>query len=141
VESLSLTPFAQGAIERGLTALLVALVREMGPEFNPNAGARSVQKGHDYVLRAVEAIVRRVEHVLQDKEAADEVRAYLRVRLDDWAKAVGKTKTLGYQRDREDSIPLLHWPDDGPWQEFTCPSSLREVEPTSGLLLDEPTGR
>jgi hypothetical protein len=141
VESLSLTPFARGAIERGLTALLVALVREAGPEFNANVGARSVRKDHEQVVQAVDAIVRRVEHVLQDKKAAEEVRAYLRVRLDDWAKAVAKTKTLAYQRDRDDSIPLLHWPDDGPWQEFTCPSSLREVEPTSGLLLDEPRGR
>jgi hypothetical protein len=141
VESLSLTPFAQGAIERGLTALLVALVREAGPEFNANTGAGAVTKDHPYVRRAIDTIVSRVEHVLQDRSAADEVRGYLRTRLDDWAKEVAKTKLLGYQRDREDSIPLLHWPDGGAWREFTCPSSLREVEPASGLLLDEPAER
>src|SRR5690606_13003328 len=98
----------------------------------------AVAADHAHVERAVETIVHRVEHVLQDKQAADQVRAYLKTRLEDWATAIAKTKTLGYERARDDSLPLLHRPDDGPWQEWTCPASLREVEPTSALLLDEP---
>ena len=36
VEALSVTPFSAGAIDRGLAALLVSLVRLPGIEFNPN---------------------------------------------------------------------------------------------------------
>ena len=36
VEALSVTPFASGALSRGLTALLVSCVRLQGTEFNAN---------------------------------------------------------------------------------------------------------
>ena len=43
VESLSVTPFASRALDRGLTALLVSLVRHAGrPEWNPNKEAQNV---------------------------------------------------------------------------------------------------
>src|SRR4029077_10389977 len=40
VEALSVTPFSAGATSRGLTALLVSLVRQPGTEFNSNDTAR-----------------------------------------------------------------------------------------------------
>ena len=39
VEALSVTPFAPRALDRGLTGVLVSLMRLGGPEWNPNRGA------------------------------------------------------------------------------------------------------
>jgi hypothetical protein len=136
VESLSVTPFAQGAIERGLTALLVSLVRQAGPDFNDNDGARRMQPNHPLVQRAVDTIVARAEAVV-GRAAGDELRAYLRRRLDDWSREAHRKPTLGYRGGRDLTLPLLKKPEEGPWHEFTCPNSLREVEPSAAVLLDE----
>ena len=134
VESLSLTPFAQGAVERGLTALLVSLVRQSTSLFNGNEDARHVRADHPVVQRAVETIVSRAEKVV-GVTAADELRGYLRRRLDDWAREAQRKPTLGYTAHGL-VLPLLQKPESGPWTEFTCPNSLREVEPSSAVLLD-----
>jgi len=136
VESLSVTPFAQGAIERGLTALLVSLVRQAGPDFNADVAARAVRADHPVVQRAVESIVARAEQIV-GRAAGEELRSYLRRRLDDWAREAQRKPTLAYRGGRDLTLPLLKKPDDGPWGEFTCPNSLREVEPSSAVLLDE----
>ncbi len=44
VEALSVTPFAPRALDRGLSALLVSLIREQGLEMNPNAAAESLDR-------------------------------------------------------------------------------------------------
>ncbi len=136
VESLSVTPFAQGAIERGLTALLVSLVRQAGPEFNGNDRARQMRANHPTVKRAVDAIVERATRLV-GKAAGEELRGYLRRRLDDWAREAQRKPTLGYKGKRDLTLPLLKKPEEGPWGEFTCPNSLREVEPAAAVLLDE----
>ncbi len=63
VEALSVTPFASGALSRGLTALLVSCVRLQGTEFNANQQASRIDRNHPYVKEAVETIVRRAEQV------------------------------------------------------------------------------
>lgn len=136
VESLSVTPFAQGAIERGLTALLVALVRQSGPEFNARDRARAMNANHAVVRDAVEAIVARAETVV-GRAAAEELRGYLRRRLDDWSREALRKPTLAYTGKRDLTLPLLKRPEDGRWHEFTCPNSLREVEPSAAVLLEE----
>src|SRR5205085_502961 len=83
VEALSVTPFAPRALDRGLTALLVSLVRLSGEEFNANDRAGALDRSHPRVRRAVEAIVSRAEQV-SAKPAGDEVRAMLERRLDLW---------------------------------------------------------
>ncbi len=35
------------------------------------------------------------------------------------------------------TVPLLHAPEHEPWDEFTCLNSLRDVEPTVNLILDD----
>src|SRR5437763_1350144 len=46
VEALSVTPFSSRALDRGLTATFIALVRHAGePLWNPNIGAHSVDLG------------------------------------------------------------------------------------------------
>jgi hypothetical protein len=59
VEALSVTPFASGALYRGLAALLVSLVRLAGQEFNKSDRAGQIGRNHPYIRAAIETIVRR----------------------------------------------------------------------------------
>jgi len=141
VEALSVTPFAPRAIDRGLSALLVSLIRLAGADFNPNDGATAVKWDHEFVKRAIEAIAGRAELVLGSKQAGDEVRDELKHRLDYWlAQAAIKTggSRLGYQ-ERKDGLTrgLLQQPTLGRWEQFSCLNSLREVEPTVNLVIDD----
>ncbi len=141
VEALSVTPFAARALDRGLTALLVSLVRLGGGEYNANQKAEDVDRNSQQVKEAVEAIVRRAEEVGGKKEAGEEVRAMLNRRLDEWrARADGLSGggRLGY-KDRKDGVTkgLLSSPGPGEWDNFTCLNSLRDVEPTVNLVLSD----
>lgn len=144
VEALSLTPFSKRALDRGLTALLVALIRLAGPRFNENKTASEVRRDHDYVKQAFNSIIKRAEKVLGTKEDINEVKAMLERRLDVWFAAAandGTGKILGYKTVK-DSVTkgLLHPPSLQPWDLFTTLTSLRDVEPTVALVLDHLTG-
>jgi hypothetical protein len=141
VEALSVTPFSAGATARGLAGLLVALIRQPGTEFNSNDRAMLMasQRGHQYVTDAIEAITRRAE-LIAGVQAADEVRKQLKRKLDLWQKRAQRTaqgNQLGYQTKRDGvTVGLLRKPSIEPWDEFTCLNSLRDVEPTANLILD-----
>lgn len=141
VEALSVTPFAPRAIDRGLSALLVSLIRLAGIEFNPNDGATAIKWDHEFVKRAIETIASRAELVLGSKQAGDDIRNELKHRLDYWlAQAAIRTggSRLGYQ-ERKDGLTrgLLQQPTLGRWEQFSCLNSLREVEPTVNLVIDD----
>ena len=51
-----MTPFASGALSRGLTALLVSCVRLQGTEFNANKQASRIDRNHPYVKEAIKTI-------------------------------------------------------------------------------------
>jgi len=141
VEGLSVTPFAARALDRGLSAVLVALVRLAGETFNPNAAAAILDRSHAYVKRAIEQICKRAVQVDGRKEVGDAVKAMLNQRIDLWlAQAQRPTggNILGYQKSKDGLTPgLLQRAGLGPWELFTCLTSLREVEPTVGLILDD----
>jgi hypothetical protein len=53
------------------------------------------------------------------------------------AKPDGKGTLLSYKRKKDDtSVGLLAQPELGVWDDFTCLNSLRDVEPSVGLVLD-----
>ncbi len=141
VEALSVTPFAARALDRGLTALLVALVRLADDEYNENSRAEALDRNHALVKDAVESIVRRAEEVEGSKEAGEEVRRMLERRIDEWrARADGLAggARLGYKKKKDDVTKgLLRSAGLGEWDNFTCLNSLRDVEPTVGLILSD----
>ncbi len=141
VEALSVTPFAARALDRGLTALLVALVRLADGEYNENSRAEALDRNHPLVKQAVEAIVCRAEEVSGSKEDAAEVRRMLERRLDDWrarADSLAGGARLAYKRKKDGvTKELLRPPSLGEWDSFTCLNSLRDVEPTVGLILSD----
>ena len=141
VEGLSVTPFAARALDRGLSALLVTLVRLAGEKFNPNGAAAILDRSHPYVKRAIDQICKRAVQVDGRKEVGDAVKAMLNQRIDLWlAQAQRPTggNILGYQKSKDGLTPgLLERAGLRPWELFTCLTSLREVEPTVGLILDD----
>ena len=142
VEALSVTPFSAGATARGLAALLVALIRQPGFEFNSNDKAMlmATQRGHQYVKDAIETITKRAE-LIAGVEAAEEVRQQLKRKMDLWQKRAQRTaqgNQLGYETKKDGvTVGLLRKPSIEPWDEFTCLNSLRDVEPTANLILDD----
>jgi hypothetical protein len=141
VEALSVTPFAPGAISRGLTALLVACVRQQGTEFNANDRAQRIDRQHPSVQAAVELIARRAHLVGHGAAVEQQVRAELNDRLDQWLAEAQKAaggRVLAYDEKKDGvTVGLLNRPSLDGWNDFTCLNSLREVEPTAGLILDD----
>ncbi|MGO9918527.1 MAG: helicase-related protein [Isosphaeraceae bacterium] len=142
VEALSVTPFASGALSRGLTALLVSCVRLQGTEFNANKKASRIDRNHPYVKEAIQSIVRRAELVgSDDDEFITSLKTELNDRLDQWLAEAQRTaggRVLGYDDERDGvTVGLLHRPGLEPWDDFTCLNSLRDVEPTVGLIFHD----
>jgi hypothetical protein len=139
VEALSVTPFAARALDRALSALLVALVRLPGGAYNENSRAGAMKRDHAYVERAIHAIAARAASVAVDKDLGVRVKAELEQRLDIWlarAARAGGGQHLGYRSKKDGvTVPLLKPPSEEDWDTFTCLNSLRDVEPTSGFIL------
>ncbi len=137
VEPLTVTPFAARAIDRGLTALLVALVRQLETTWNGELEAQSVDTRSEPVRRAAEAIRRRAIEVAGGSGGADDIGDELQQRLDEWSSLQAiEGRRLAY-RDRKDGVTvgLLRGPWFGGWTTWTCLTSLRDVEPSVNLLL------
>lgn len=140
VEALSVTPFAPRALDRGLAALLVSYVRLLGPEFNENTQAGKVIAAHPYFLQALTGLSSRAVTVTGSQEVGQLVQDTLAELTAYWLQKM-HTDTgarLGY-RTRKDgqTIGLLRQPGQGEWRPFTCLNSLRDVEPSINLILDE----
>ena len=76
-----------------------------------------------------------------DDEVAQKVEAELKQKVDLWQKRAQRLaggSRLGYEGKKDgETIGLLRKPSIEPWDEFTCLNSLRDVEPTSLLILDD----
>ena len=138
VEALSVTPFAPRALDRGLTAVYVALVRNLGLDLNDNHGAGRFRKDHPLALAARERILQRAG-MLTSAAGKAFVADLLDQRIDAWAMRIrGLTGAkLGYKAQRDGvTVPLLQSPEESDWSDFTCLNSLRDVEPGVNLILD-----
>lgn len=140
VEALSVTPFAPRALDKGLTALLVSLIRLMGLEFNANNTAGDINAQHKYITKAIEIISERAGLVTNDKNVMKNVDAELKSRLDEWLKEAGNKsggRILGYvPKNDGKTVGLLHKAGAGEWELWTCLNSLRDVEPSVNLVLE-----
>ncbi len=141
VEALSVTPFASGARYRGLSAVLAALVRLSGEEFNGNDKAAMIERNHPYVKAAVEAIAHRAE-LIGTAQTGQQTRHELEVKIDNWLSRIEGQRggaRLKYQITSRDgtTVALLTQPGQTNWEDFTCLNSLRNVEPTINLVFTD----
>jgi hypothetical protein len=140
VEALSVTPFSPRALDRGLSAVLVALARHgtSHSDWNPNVGAQAVDL-HSADLGAIaDIIAKRAEAVTADPNAGSLVRDLIDTRIDKWsAEQQRQGSILGYaDNPKAGVVNLLEVPDISKWDVFTCAWSLRETEPTVNLIID-----
>ena len=140
VEATTLTPFAPRALDRGLTGVLAGLIRHRVPDWNGNETAEDVNIDADVIDEIIELVSARAEQVTEDPEAAALVEREISTRLHAWSARVARKQTgvLGY-KERNDGATagLLRQPTADHWELFTCPNSLREVEPGINLLFDD----
>jgi hypothetical protein len=140
VEPLSVTPFSPRALDRGLTGVLIAFIRLLGAAFNPNPSAGAIDRNHPFVQQAITAISHRAGLVTSETTVETEVREQLEQRLDQWLTHASRAASglkLGYsEAKREGIIGLIQQPNGGKWHDFICLNSLRDVEPSIGLILD-----
>ncbi|WP_329092259.1 DISARM system helicase DrmA [Streptosporangium sp. NBC_01469] len=140
VEALSVTPFADRAVDRGLTGVLVSLVRNLEFSYNGNLRAGQFDRAGELADHVVRFLKRRAREVTAENRVGVEVERHLDARLDQWhneRRVPGRR--LAYN-DRAPGVPgdaagLLRRPEDGRWRPMTCPTSLRDVEPGVRLLL------
>jgi hypothetical protein len=143
VEALSVTPFSARALDRGLSGVLVALMRLREERLNANAKAGQLQDTDPSMPQVMERIITRAELALGDPTAGALVRKMLMDRRDRWlARVRNQTDhVLGYRDDTDAVVGLLKQPGPVEWDLFTCLNSLRDVEGTADLVLDQnPTG-
>ena len=145
VEALSVTPFAPRALDRGLTALMVSLVRHaeangIGAPWNPEPGAQVVPAASSPVEQMLRAIADRADYVTADPAVVGAIELALRSRLDKWTQKQKQASDVGaalaYRGRGGSSQPLLRVPPPGEWDEWSAPNSLRETEPNVNLLID-----
>lgn len=143
VEALSVTPFSARALDRGLSGVLVALMRLRDQRLNANPKAGELQDTDPVMPEVIDRIIARAEQALGDPSVATLVNQMLMERRDYWLSRVHNQvdHRLGYRDDSGGVVGLLKQPGPGEWEKFTCLNSLRDVEGTVDLILDQnPTG-
>ena len=141
VEALSLTPFAARALDRGLAALLVALIRLPASIYARNESAAAIDPDHPLVREAIETIIERSIRTGAEPSVTREIRVELSRLLADWqaqARPRPGGALLGYRTKRDGLTQgLLRSAGQGPWENFTCLNSLRDVEAAALLILTD----
>ena len=149
VEALSVTPFSPGALQRGLAGLLVSLVRLTRHRVQCQRLCSPVPGRSSLCLRRHRGDLPAGQSLVGDgPEVADFVRAELQSKVDLWkAEAQNTTggriwptirhevQEPGGKRERRSNLCIR--PGLERWEAFTCLNSLREVEPTVKLIMDD----
>ncbi len=125
VEALSVTPFAPRAIDRGLTGVLVALVRHsesdgVGAAWNPEAGAQIVPATASPDILAIrDAMAARGEAVTGDPSVRQAIVDAVDLRLASWGarqtRAASRGAKLTFRGRGGDTEALLRTPAPGKW--------------------------
>lgn len=145
VEPLSVTPFSAGALDRGLAALLVSLVRLGGSDFNKQDGAAQMTVAnftHELLTSSIEAIAERLSSFPGEGTHKEAIKNRLEGLRDAWAQQAKPDEagiTLQYRASKRGGTTRSLLSNlGGPNKEtFACLNSLRNVEPASPLLFHD----
>ena len=136
VEPLSVTPFSERALDKGLTGVLVASIRQHDMVWNPNDTARLLEQNDLRIATHIAELSERAEAVANSSSAGELVRAMASRRLDEWEREKSLRPYLAYQARLRDEVPLLKGPESGGWTIWTCPNSLRDTESQINLQIE-----
>jgi hypothetical protein len=137
VETLSVTPYSLRALDRGLTGVLIALARHQRLPWNPNRTAQNLDGADAFFKTACDALIARAADISGDPTRGGQVRDMLQTRLDELRIKQGRIGAPLAYRDtsKADAVPLLEEPSADEWTTWTCPTSMREVEPNVNLIM------
>jgi hypothetical protein len=135
------TPFASRAVQRGIAAVVVSMVRQRLAGWNPNTAAQIVDVRSALVQDIRRRIAQRAAGTTSDPEVGAAVEETVQSLLDDWGRRQSTPGArLAYRFERDGtSLQLLLPSAGGHWKSWTCANSLRETEPSINLLV-EPGG-
>ncbi|MCY4256865.1 MAG: DISARM system helicase DrmA [bacterium] len=136
VEPLSVTPFSERALDKGLTAVLVAAIRHCDTVWNPNKTARFLEKDDPRIRAHLAALSERAEAVTANPTAGQLLKNMAQHRLDDWEREASLRPSLSYDARQRDDVALLKRPETGSWTVRTCPNSLRDTESQINLQIE-----
>ncbi len=139
VEALSVTPFSARALDRGLSGVMTALMRLSDDHLNGNLMAGEVTDTDAVWAKVYDILSTRGGNATHDPAVATRIRDMLDRRRDEWLRRVHNQKDhkLGYKSEGGASVGLLQEAGDKEWGMFTCLNSLRDVEGTVDLVLDQ----
>ena len=137
VEPLSVTPFSERALDKGLTGVLISAVRHSDHTWNPNPSARNINRPDPRLAGHVDAISQRAGAVTGDLDTEALVAAMANKRLDAWHREAALRPDLSYAMRTSGDVALLHKPEAGDWDIWTCPNSLRDTEVQANLQIIE----
>ena len=137
VEPLSVTPFSERALDKGLTGVLVSAVRHGDHDWNPNPSARSLARPDPRIAAHVTAIAERAQSVTGDFSTGALVTEMANKRLDAWYRRTALQPDLSYADRTASDVALLWKPGAGDWGMWTCPNSLRDTEVQANLQIIE----
>lgn len=146
VEALSVTPYSDTAMERGLMGVLVSVVRvtqaRSSTGLSPEAGAGNILGSMTKVAELIEQLQVRAAPAVEDGDTAEKLRLKLIQRQDRWyGKAEENDGALYYERIPQSvtAWPLLISPESTLTkpadQVFVVANSMREVQPELNLLV------
>ncbi|MGA3122901.1 MAG: DISARM system helicase DrmA [Polyangiaceae bacterium] len=158
VEATSLTPFSTPALERGLSATLVAMTRLGDARMTPPAAAMDIETHHAIAEGCIEVLAERGGRLAWEQDDVTKTRDDLRARgmkiVEAWTKlvkearqeAAAKRSYSPYDRDKGAGRPLLvtavddNRPDPNSDEgRFIAPTSMRDVEPSVHLWVERQT--
>ncbi|MCO7218476.1 DISARM system helicase DrmA [Klenkia sp. PcliD-1-E] len=147
VEALSVTPFSEAALERGLMGVLVSAARVMDvgrpDSLSPELGAGRILDGTHRLDEIIDRLTERASRAYLEPDFDERVRAKLVQRRDRWfGRAQEEQGGLVYERStdkNQTTQPMLISPEvrtTTPNQKvFVVANSMREVQPEINLLV------
>jgi len=139
VEAQSVTPFSPRALDRGLTGIMVSMLRLNNEHLCPNLGAHALINTSNPEVDDVRHSIADRTWKVSNKLVKQNAETMILDRIDYWVKEAGRPgRRLGYETERRqgDVAPLLKKPGAIAWEKFTVPTSMREVEPGVKLIMD-----
>ena len=141
VEAQSVTPFSPRALDRGLTGVMLSIMRHSYEAFSPNEGAGALDSpSRPEVQDTIRSVAERAWEVTENPTKKKLAEIEMKSRADEWAaEASVGGRTLVYQKygAGPTAYPLLKTPGINPWNNWTVPMSMREVEPGVRLIMED----
>lgn len=135
VEAQSVTPFAVGALDRGLAAVVVAMARHLNPELWDEQAVENVDELERFLPELRDRLAERLRRCAEDGELERELAGRLDQLVSAWRRIVERSQALAYAQPPKQGIERLLREALEPIVDkdarlFRAPRSLREVEPT-----------